>query len=66
MVGFHRFIEIVGPLILEGQDVEEHRVAPVDDAFGCKGFLGFCVVENKGFVAQLDCGRGHEVMKMIW
>jgi hypothetical protein len=31
MVGLHRAVEVVGPLVLQRQEIEGHRLAAVDD-----------------------------------
>ena len=48
VVVLHRLVEVVGPLVFEGQDVEEHGVAAIDDGFGGDGGFGFVLVENEG------------------
>ena len=58
VVVLHRLVEIVGPLVFERQDVEEHRVPAVDDFLGGEGFLGLCLVEDEGAVSELDGGGG--------
>ena len=42
VVVLHRLVEIVGPLVFEREDVEEHRVPAVDDLLGGEGLLGLC------------------------
>lgn len=66
VVGLHRFVEVVGPLVFEREDVEKHRLFAVDDFFGSEGFFGFCFVENKGAVAEFDfcCGHGWRSCKI--
>ena len=61
VVVLHRFVEVVGPLVFEGQDVEEHGVAAVDDGFGGDGGLCFVLVEGEGAVSDGvgGCFGGH-------
>lgn len=58
MVVFHRLVELVGPRVFEWQDVEEHRIAAIDDAFGCEGGFGFIFVESERAIAESDSGGG--------
>ncbi len=52
VVVLHRLVEVVGPLVFEGEDVEEHGVATIDDGFGVDGGLGFVLVEGEGAVSD--------------
>ena len=54
MVVLHRLVEIVRPLVLQREDVEEHRLATVDDALVGEGFLGFGLIEDEGFLTYFD------------
>jgi hypothetical protein len=45
MIGLHRLVEIISPLVFQGEDVEEHRVLPVDDLFCTESLLGFTFIE---------------------
>jgi hypothetical protein len=57
MVVLHRLVEIVRPLVLEREDVEEHGLATVDDALVGERFLGFGLIEDEGFLTYFD-GNG--------
>lgn len=61
MVVFHRFVEVVGPSVFEGKDVEEHRFLAVDDFLGVVGELGLGLVEDEGAGSEGDGGgaAGH-------
>ena len=65
VVVLHRLIEIVGPLVFERQDVEEHRVAAVDDFFGGECLLGFVTIKGEGAVSEGDGGGGGHGSKRI-
>ena len=54
MVVLHRAIEIVGPLVLQREDVEEHRFAAVDDALVGEGFFGLRLIKDEGFLTYFD------------
>jgi hypothetical protein len=47
VVGLHRLVGFVGPLVLQGQDVEEHRVLAIDDFLGREGLFGLALVEGE-------------------
>jgi hypothetical protein len=47
VIGLHEAVQIVGPLILQGEEVEGHGLATIDDAFGGVGGLSFVLVENE-------------------
>ena len=48
VVVLHCLVEVVGPLILEGENVEEHGVAAIDDGLGVDGGLRLFLVEDEG------------------
>ncbi len=52
VVGLHRLVEVVGPLVFQREDVEEHGFPAVDHALAGIGEFGFLAVEDEGFVAQ--------------
>ena len=56
MVRLHGLVEVVGPLVFEGENVEEHGLAAVDDSFCIKCGLGFLFIEDKSAVSQGDGG----------
>jgi hypothetical protein len=58
VVVLHRLVEIVGPLVFEGQNVEEHRLATVDDFLGGEGLFGLGFIEDEGAVSECDGGGG--------
>ena len=47
VIGLHDAVDIVGPLILQGEEIEGHGLATIDDAFGGKSGFGFVLVENE-------------------
>jgi len=47
MIVLHCFVEIVGPLVFQREDVEEHRFLTVDDFFGIVSELGLRLIEDK-------------------
>ena len=47
VVGLHRAVEIVGPLVFQGEEVEAHGLATVDDFFGREGGFGFFLIEDE-------------------
>src|SRR5690606_15328003 len=49
MVGLHGAVEVVGPLILQRQEVGGHGLATVDDALGGEGGLGLVLIEEERF-----------------
>ena len=59
VVGFHLFVDVVGPSVFQGEDVEKHGLAAIDDAFGGVGSLGLVAVEDEGAVSECDGGGGH-------
>ena len=59
VVVLHRLVEVVGPLIFQGEDVEEHGVATIDDGFGGDGGVGFIFIEDEGAVSDGVGGCGH-------
>jgi len=60
VVALHGLVEIVSPLVFEGENVEEHGVPPVDDFFGGESGLSFYLIEDKSAVSKGDGGGiGH-------
>ena len=60
MVALHRLVEIVGPLVFQRQNIEEHGIPAIDDFFGSESGLRFLFIEDKNAVSQGDCGGiGH-------
>ena len=60
MVALHGLVEIIGSLVFQREDIEEHGVAAIDDRFGGDGGVGFRLIEDKSAVAEGDCGGiGH-------
>jgi hypothetical protein len=53
VIGLHRAVEIVGPLIFEWEKVETHALATIDDLFGGKGGFGFVLVKDERFGTDL-------------
>ena len=52
VVVLHRLVEIVSPLVFQGQNVEEHGVAAIDDRFGRNGCIGFFLIEDEGAISN--------------
>ena len=60
VVALHVLVEVVSPLVFQGEDIEEHGVATVDDRLGGDGGVGFVFIEDKSAVANGDgSGVGH-------
>jgi hypothetical protein len=59
MVRLHFFVEIVGPGVFQGQDVEKHRWAAVDDAFRRECGFRLVAIQYELAVSESDGGRGH-------
>ena len=59
MIVFHRLIEVVGPGVLEREDVKKHRFLTVNDTFCVKGGLCLRFIEDEGALTEFDCGSGH-------
>ena len=57
MIVLHRLVEIIGPLVLQRQNVEEHGLPAVNDLLGCKTLFRFLPVENEGPVPDLNSNR---------
>ncbi len=47
MVGLHRPVKVVGPLVFEREKVEGHRLAPVDHPLGRKRSFRLGLVEDE-------------------
>ena len=56
VIRLHRLVEIVSPLILERENVEEHGLAAIDDFLRVESGLGFFLIEDKRAVSQGNCG----------
>ena len=52
VVGLHVPVNVVGPLVFEGEEIKGGRFAAVDDAFALEGGFSFGAVEDEGFVAD--------------
>ncbi len=52
VVVLHGLVEIIRPLVFQGQDVEEHRVFAVDDFLGGKSLFGFGLVQHECAVSD--------------
>ena len=55
MIGLHRAVEVVGPLVFQGQQIEGHGLAAIDHFFGGEGCLSFIMIESKLTIANLVC-----------
>ena len=53
MVRLHAPVEVVGPGVLQGEEVEGHGLPAVDDLLGREGFLRLLLIEDKGAAADL-------------
>ena len=53
VVRLHLFIDAVGFVVFDGENVELSGTDPVDDFFTGETFAGFGFIETKGFVAEL-------------
>ena len=53
VIGLHRAVELIGPLILQGEQIEGHRVATINHFFSGKRGLRFVLIEDEGFGADL-------------
>ncbi len=58
VIGLHGLIKIIGPLVFEGEDVEEHGLAAIDHFFGVQGGFGFILIEDEGALSELYGGGG--------
>jgi hypothetical protein len=65
MVGLHDAIEIIGPLILQREEVKGHALATIDDLLVGESGLGFIVIERKLTVANLVC-LFHDLKCWVW
>ena len=54
VVGLHRPVKVVGPLVLERQEVEGHRLPAVDHLFRGERGLRLVLVEEEGLGADLE------------
>ena len=61
MIGFHGLVKIIGPLIFEREDIEEHGLAAIDDALRVDCFFGFSFIENESAISKGDGCSGHEI-----
>ena len=59
MVGLHRLVKLVGPLVFQGEDVEEHCLPPIDDALGGVCRFRLVAIEVKLTVSKRNRGCGH-------
>jgi len=50
------FVKLVGPIVLERQDVEKHGLLAIDHALGVIRFLGLAAVENEGLLSDFVGG----------
>ena len=66
VVGLHRLVEVVGPLVFQREDVEEHGFLAVDHALAGVGEFGFFAVEDEGFVSEGDGGGGGRWWWRTW
>src|SRR5262245_29230062 len=59
MVRLHRLVESVGPLVLQGQNVEKHRLPAVN--YSLRGVGRFCLlpIQFKCAISERDCDAGH-------
>ena len=53
MVGLHRAIKIVGPLVFEWEEIECHGLATIDDLFGSESGLCLGLIEDECLGADL-------------
>src|ERR1017187_4449336 len=68
MVGLHRAIKVIRPLVFKREEVERHRLATVDDALGCEGGFRLGLIEDECLGTYLEdflhgCWRGKEWMR---
>jgi len=56
VISLHGLVEIVSPLVFQGEDVEEHGFATIDDSLGSEGGLSFLFIEDESAVSELDGG----------
>jgi hypothetical protein len=54
VVGLHRAVKVVGPLVFEGKKIEAHGLATIDDFLGGKRGLGFFLIKDEGLGADLE------------
>ena len=47
VVGLHRPVEVVGPLVLQREEVEAHGLAAIDDSLGGEGGFGLRLIEDE-------------------
>ena len=60
VVAFHVLVKVVGPLVFQGEDIEKHGVATVDDRLGGDGGVSFVFIKDKSAVTNGNCGSiGH-------
>ena len=59
VVRLHFFVEVVGPGVFQGQNVEEHRLASIDDALGGECGFGLIAIQYELAVSECDGCRGH-------
>ena len=57
VIALHVFVEIVGPLVFQGEHVEKHCIASVNDGFGSDGGISFVFIENKSPISKVNGGR---------
>ena len=56
MIILHRLVEVIRPLVLQRQNVEEHCILAVDDPLRRKGLFRFLSVKKEGPVPDLNSG----------
>jgi len=55
VIGLHRAIKIISPLVFEREEIEGHGFATIDHLLSGKSGFGFGLIENEGLGADLKC-----------
>jgi hypothetical protein len=59
MICLHRLVEPIGPLVLQRQNVEKHRLPAIDDSLRGVGRFRLLPIQFKVAISEPDCDAGH-------